>query len=102
MIKALLNGILKMIINLVDIFLLPINALFANLFPDMSTAIGNFNTFIDTYIGGSLGYFFSLFPPIFRSILVIWLTFLIAYYTFHYGYVAVIKIWNIIQKIKFW
>ena len=53
MIKALLNGILKFAIKLVDIVLTPINLLFDNLFPNVSDMISTFSTFVNTYIGGS-------------------------------------------------
>lgn len=102
MINALLKGILSIITSILNIFLLPINALIENIFPDMSNAIGTFNTFINTYVGGTLSYFFSILPPIFRGILVIWFTFVIAYYSIYYTYIGILKIWNVIQKIKFW
>lgn len=102
MIKAILKGILNMIVKLVDLFLLPINLIFKNLFPDMSNAIAQFTSFVNNYVGSVFSYFFSIFPPIFRSILVIWITFLITYYTIHFTYITAIKVWNIIQKIKFW
>ena len=102
MIKKILSGILKMITKVIDTFLSPINVIFSNLFPSMTSAIGTFNTFVSTYIGGTFTYFFSLFPPIFRSILSTWITFLIAYYTIHFTYITALKVWNIIQKIKFW
>ena len=102
MIKALLNGILNIITTLVGFILTPINALFTNLFPDMSIAISTFNTFVNSYIGSALSYFFSLFPPIFKNLLVLWFTFVIAYYSIFYTYKAIIKIFTIIQKIKFW
>lgn len=102
MIKALLNGILNVITSLLNIFLLPINALIENIFPDMSSAISTFNNFINNYVGGTLSYFFSILPPIFRGLLVLWFTFVIAYYSIYYSYLAIIKIWSIIQKIKFW
>lgn len=102
LIKALLNGILNVITSLLNIFLLPINALIENIFPDMSSAISTFNNFINTYVGGTLSYFFSILPPIFRGLLVLWFTFVIAYYSVYYTYLAIIKIWSVIQKIKFW
>ena len=82
MIKALLNGILGLAKKLITIVLTPINLLVANLFPNMANAITTFNTFVNTYIGGSLSYFFSLLPPTFRSLLVLWFTFVIGYYSF--------------------
>jgi len=102
MIKSILNGLLQMVISILNIFLTPINALFENLFPDMTNAISTFNTFVSTYIGGTLSFFFSILPPIFRSLLVIWFTFVVGYYTIYYTYLGIIKIFNIIQKIKFW
>lgn len=102
MIKGILNGLLKMIISVLNIFLIPVNALFENLFPDMTNSINTFVSFVNTYVGSFLSYFFSILPPIFRNILVIWLTFVIGYYTIYYTYLGIIKIFNIIQKIKFW
>ena len=102
MIKALLNGILGLAKKLITIVLTPINLLVANLFPNMANAITTFNTFINTYIGGSLSYFFSLLPPTFRSLLVLWFTFVIGYYGFIYTYKGIIKIYEVIQKIKVW
>lgn len=103
MFKALLNVILKAVQGVINVVLLPINALIEPLFPSsITTAIGNFTTFVNTYIGSSIGWFSSLFPPIFRSLVGLALTFTIAYYTFVWSYTAIIKIWNVIQKIKFW
>lgn len=102
MIKKILNGILKMILKILNIVLLPINALIENVFPDMATAIQNFTNFLNNVVGNNLVYFFHILPPIFRSILVTWFTFVIAYYTIYYTYTAILKIWTIIQKIKFW
>lgn len=102
MIKALLKGILKMIMKLLNIFLIPINALIENLFPDMANAIQTFNNFITNVLGNNLVFFFQLLPPIFRGLLFIWFTFVIAYYSIYYTYKGILKIWDIIQKIKFW
>lgn len=102
MIKALINGILNLIISILDIVLIPINALFTNLFPDVSSMISTFNTFVNQYVGGGLSYFFSILPPVFRGLLITFITFVIAYYGVYYTYVGIKKIFDIIQKIKFW
>lgn len=102
MIKKILTGILKMILKLLGIFLTPIDSLIANVFPDMQVAIQAFNNFVNNTIGNNLVFFFHLLPPTFRSILVIWFTFIVAYYTIYYTYLAIIKVLDIIQKIKFW
>ena len=102
MIKFLINGILNLLQFVISIVLTPVNALFTNLFPDMSTAISNFNNFADTYFGSGLAYFFSMFPPIFRNLLITWFTFVVAYYGIIYTYIGITKLWIIIQKVKFW
>ena len=60
MIKALLNGILNVITYLLNIVLYPINILFANLFPDMTSSINTFNTFVSRYLSTNLTYFFHI------------------------------------------
>lgn len=102
MIKALINGILNLLLKVADIILTPLNLLFENLFPNVSNMISTFSTFVNTYIGGALSYFFNLLPPIFRGLLITFLTFVIAYYGVYYTYVAIKKIFEVIQKIKLW
>ena len=102
MIKAILNGIMKLVTNIINIVLLPVNSLIQNIFPNFSTAISNFNSFVSTYVGGSLSYFCSILPPITKNIIALWLGFLIVYYGVVWSYALIIKIYNVIQKIKFW
>ena len=102
MIKAILNGILNALTGVVSFLLTPINSLVANLFPSMANAIATFNSFVSNYLGSNLTYFFSMFPPIFKSLLVLFITFCIGYYTVHFTYTALVKIFNVIQKVKFW
>lgn len=102
MIKALLNGILNVITGLVNVLLTPINSLIDSLFPNMSTAINQFNSFCSNYIGGTIGWFSHILPPITKNIIIIYLTFLIGYYSVSWTYTAIVKIYNVIQKIKFW
>lgn len=102
MIKALLNGIMKIVSSFIGIILTPVNTLISNVFPDFSNAIASFNTFVSRYVGGTIAYFSSILPPITRSIIALWLTFLIGYYTITWSYALIIKIYNVIQKIKFW
>lgn len=102
MINAIINGILKVLIMVLDIVLLPINTLIENVFPSMANAIQTFTNFLDNVLGNNMVFFFHILPPTFRSLLVIWFTFVISYYTIYYTYLAILKIWAIIQKIKFW
>ena len=102
MIKVILNGLLSALTGVVSFLLTPVNALVENLFPDMANSIATFNNFVDTYLGSNLAYFFSMFPPIFKSLLVLFFTFCIVYYTVHFTYISLVKIFTIIQKVKFW
>ena len=54
MIKAIINGILNLLMKIIDIILTPLNLLFENLFPDVSNIISTFSSFVNTYIGGAL------------------------------------------------
>lgn len=102
LIKAILNGILNALVGVVSFLLTPLNNLVSTLFPNMASAIGTFNGFVDNYLGSNLAYFFSMFPPIFKSLLVLFFTFCITYYTVYFTYIALVKIFTIIQKVKFW
>ena len=102
MIKGILNGILKMLLAILNIVLLPINALIENIFPSMANAIQTFTDFINNVLGNNMVFFFHLLPPIFRGLLITWFTFVISYYSIYYTYKGILKIWEIIQKIIFW
>ena len=96
MINAIIKGILGAISKLIGIILIPANALFTNLFPNMSDAISKFTSFINTYLTNNLSYFFHMLPSGFRTLLILWLTFSIAYYGIIYTYKAFLKIFTII------
>lgn len=102
MIKALMKGIMKIVTSFIGIVLTPVNALISGIFPNFAGAISQFNSFVTNYVGGTIAYFSSILPPITRQVIALWLTFLIAYYTITWSYALIIKIYNVIQKIKFW
>lgn len=54
MIKAIITGVMNLIISLVSVLLVPIDALISSFLPDLSialTGIGNFLNLCGTYIG---------------------------------------------------
>lgn len=55
MIQALLSGIFKLVINLLNILLSPIDSLISSTLPDLSTALNAFNSLID-YIISVIGF----------------------------------------------
>lgn len=102
MAKALFNVLFKIIQSALQIGLAPINLLVVNLFPDFSTLISTFNNNVNTYIGTKIGFFSILIPPFTKSLIILYLTFLISYYTISFSAHIIIKIFKIIQRIKFW
>lgn len=102
MAKAIFNVLFKVLKSVLNIILLPINTLLVGVFPDFSNMISTFNSLISTYIGNTLSYFSSILPPTTRTLILIYLGFLVSYYTISYSVHAIIKIFKIIQKIKFW
>lgn len=102
MINAIINGILKVINTLISVILAPIDALFANFFPDLSMYINIFESFVDKYIGGGIAYFTSMLPSNFVNLLSIFLLSVASYYTIRFTYNGVLRIWRVIKTLKFW
>ena len=102
MIKAILNGILSLVVSIVNVILTPINSIIDSLFPNMATAINNFTNMCNSFFSSGFTWLLQFIPPLTKQMILLWLTFEIAYYGIIWGYTLVIKIYNIIQKIKFW
>ena len=102
MAKAIFNVFFKIIKKIVEIFLTPINLLVVNLFPNLSNIITTFNNAVSTLIGGTIGYFSSILPPITRTIILLWFSILISYYGVLFSIHVVMKVIEIIKKIKVW
>ena len=102
MAKALMNVIMKLVTSVINIVLLPVNALIEPLFPQsLQTSISNFSTLLSR-IGSTIAWFTNLLPPTFKSLLLLALSVTITYYTIAWSYTLIVKIYNVIQKIKFW
>ena len=102
MIKLLFEVIFKMITALLNVVLLPLNLLIANAFPNLNSMISTFNTTASTVLGSGMGFFASLIPPITRSMILLYLTLLVAFYTISIASYVIIKVFTIIRNIKFW
>ena len=100
--KALMKVIMKLVTSVINIVLLPVNTLIEPLFPSsLTNAITNFSNLLSR-IGGIISWFANLFPPTFKDLLLLALGVTIAYYTIAWSYTLIVKIYNVIQKIKFW
>lgn len=102
MAKAIFKVLFKVITAVLNVILSPINLLVANLFPSFSTMISNFNSLVSTYVGSGLAWFSNIIPPMTLSLIVLYLTILISFYTISFTVHGIVKIFHIIQKIKFW
>lgn len=100
--NTVLNVLTNLLISIVNFVLTPINLLVSNLFPDVSQYIAIFNNFVNTRIGTGFGYFFSILPPFTKGLIIIWLSFCVVYYPVYYTYIGIVKLYNVIQRIKLW
>lgn len=102
MARAIFKVFFSIITALVNVVLLPINALVSNLLPDLSLIIGKFNYVLNNYIGGGLSWFFHILPTGVRSLILLYLVILISYYTISVAAHGILKVYHIIKKVKFW
>lgn len=101
MFKALFNVIINMLATLIQIIVWPINSVISATLPDLSDKIlavtNSLNTMFD-----SITWALGVIPtPIIETALFI-LTIEIAKHTIFISTHALIKVWNLMQKIKFW
>lgn len=101
MINALINGLLNVINGIISVIFAPIDALINSAFPNASVAIQTATNFVDD-IFLYLEYPFTFLPQNFIAILLIIFTFNLALIISSASYKGFIKLYVIIQKIKFW
>lgn len=102
MAKIIFKVFFKIITSFVNIILTPVNALIVNLFPSLATIINSFNAGIQIYVGGGVAYFMNLVPPTSKILIVLWVSILLSYYGVILGYHLIVKILEIIKRIKVW
>lgn len=101
MFKLLFNGLTSILANLLSIICWPINQLIINALPDISEKITYITDNLSSVFSG-LTWAISILPPVVVSTLVFILTLEVAKHTIFTSTHALIKVWNLIQKIKFW
>lgn len=101
MFKALFNIIINLLATVIQIAVLPINAIISSALPDLSDKI----TEVTNTLNGaftSISWALSLVPPQIISTLLFILTIEIAKHTIYVSTHTLIKVWNLFQKLKFW
>lgn len=101
MFRALFNIILNMLATIIQIIVWPINTLITSTMPNLSDKIllvtNTFNSVFD-----NLTWALGLVPPVIIDTLLFILLIEIAKHTIYISTHALIKVWNVMQKIKFW
>lgn len=105
MIGALLSGLFNLILNLVatvlQVILLPVNALFNNVFPDLSTNITQVvNGFSEAL--SKIGWVLSIIPQPVKTALLLIFTIEVSILLIMKSTKLTSKLWKLLQKIKFW
>lgn len=101
MFKALFNIIFNLLATLIQIVMIPINTIIDGLLPDLTEKINYLTTNIPVLFN-NLSWFVNILPPTTRAILLFALNIVIIKYTIYISTHAVIKVWNLFQKLKFW
>lgn len=101
MIQLLFNSLIKLLTGLVKILVFPLNLLISTTLPDISTHITNTANTITQFFT-NLAWPLSIVPSGILNTLAFILLIEIAKHTIYISTHALIKMWNIFQKIKFW
>ena len=101
MFKILFNIIINMLATVIQIIVWPVNQLITSTMPDLSSKI----TIVTSTLGSvfnSINWAVGLLPSVVVETLLFILTVEIAKHTIFISTHALIQVWNVLQKIKFW
>lgn len=101
LITALFNFILTIVMSIVQLICLPLNALFNNVFPDFSNYIEIINNGLNEAFTG-FSWAVSIIPPLVRTVLLFIFTVELSIILIMRSTKLTTKVWNILQKLKFW
>lgn len=101
MFKALFNIIINMIATVIQIIVWPINEVIKTALPDLSSKILEVTNVLNN-VFDSITWALGLLPNSVISTLIFIITCEIAKHTIFKSTHALIKVWNVFQKIKFW
>ena len=101
MFKLLFNGITSILANLLSVICWPINQIISGVLPDFSDKLTFITDNLSSVFSG-LTWAISILPPVVVSTLLFILALEVAKHTIFTSTHALIKVWNLIQKIKFW
>lgn len=101
MFKLIISLLINLLATVVQAIMSPFNLIITRALPDVSSKILEVTTGIPRIIG-YLNYGLGMVPPGIISVLLFILACEIAKHTIFTSTHVLLKVWNIIQKIKFW
>ena len=101
MFAAIINFFLNLLGFIIQVVLIPFNTIFINVLPDLTSQINQVTNGISELFKG-IGWALGLLPPGILPVLVFVITIEICKHTIWANAHAIIKVWNVLQKIKFW
>lgn len=101
MAKALLNVIMNLLASVLQLVTYPLGQLINAALPDLANKINETTSIIINFISG-LGWAVDILPPSVKTFLIFILGLEIARHTIFKSTHALIKLYNLFQKIKFW
>ena len=102
MARAIFKVFFKIIVSLTNALLTPVFSLLGSLFPDLSLILTKFNYVVNNYFGAGLTWFWNIIPTGTQSLITLYLTIMITYYTISISVHAILKVFAIIKRIKIW
>lgn len=101
LITAFFNFLLTIIMTIVQLICLPLNTIFNGVFPDFTSKIADIQTGLG-YAFEKLSWAVSLIPPMVREVILFIFTIELSMLVIMRSTHMTSKIWNILQKLKFW
>lgn len=101
MFKALFKIIIDLLATVIQIVVWPINTVISNTLPDLNDKILSVTNTLNS-VFDSITWGLGILPNILVETLLFILLVEIAKHTIYVSTHTLIKVWNILQKIKFW
>ena len=101
MIQAIFRFLMNILATIIQTIVWPINQLVMGALPDISSKIMEVTNSFSSLFGG-IGWALGLLPPGILPVLLFILTVEIAKHTIYVSTHTLMKVWTVLQKIKFW
>lgn len=101
MFSAIVNFFLNLVATIIQVILIPVNLIITNVLPDLTSQINQVVNGISQLFSG-IGWALGLLPPGVLPVLVFIITIEICKHTIWANAHMIVKVWNVLQKIKFW